>query len=77
MAYIHEARTLLREPVNTDFRQPVAVFRDVAAGLLLIVWRRSDFDFADGCCGRRALNGLGTLVGGGLGFAGLAGGEDQ
>ena len=37
MAYSHEARTLLREPVNTDFRLLAgAVLRDVAAGCCLL-----------------------------------------
>jgi hypothetical protein len=59
MAYSHEARTLLREPVNTDSPR-------LARGN----------DFADRCFGSRALNGLATCLGSGLGFAGLAGGVE-
>jgi hypothetical protein len=76
MAFSHEARTLLREPVDTDFRQLAGCISGCGGELLFIVWRRSSFDFADRCFVGRALDGLATFLGGGLGFAGLGGGDD-
>ena len=71
MAYSHEARTLLREPVNTDFGCLRGLYFGMWRQLLFIVWRSSGFDFADRCFVGGALNGLATFLGGGLRFAGL------